>query len=656
MATILHKRKAADPSASDLTVGELAINTSDGGVFTKTSGGTVVELGSGGGGSGITVADDGTTYHSGTIDSHSDGAGANDNTAYGKEALKSLTSGDSNSGFGLRALKGIQSGWGNTAVGYYAGIDIGSSALKNTLMGFNAGDAVSGNNNIIIGYESDPSSNSVDNEITLGNSDITKFRIPGINFTVKDTTATEDYVLTVDANGEAGWEAAAGGSITSDAQESTVAGSNAGASFNTSGNLASYNTLFGHNAGTAMTSGDETVCFGSSAGKAITTASQNSIVGSYSGQALTTGGQNTVLGNSALYNATTSDKNICVGGGTGKNLTSGSGNVFVGFESGDSLTTGDENVGVGQQALRYTQTSSQYNIGIGFSAVRGTYNNSTPSKCIGIGSYSLELIQDGQGNTAVGHESGKVCTTGNRNTFIGWSTGKALTTASNSTIIGADAGPAVTTGSQNMFVGGYAGFNATTSLQCTGVGYASLFSLTTGEYNVGFGHQSIRTGTTFDENTALGHSAGYSVTGDKNTLIGRKAGYSGTNDLTSGDNNILIGYQAAASSATVSNEVTVGDTNITKFRVPGLNFVIKDTTATDNYVLTVDSNGEAGWEEAAGGGATGGGSDAVFFENGQSVTSDYTITNNTNAGSFGPITVNSGVTVTIGSGENWTVI
>jgi hypothetical protein len=59
---------------------------------------------------------------------------------------------------------------------------------------------------------------------------------------------------------------------------------------------------------------------------------------------------------------------------------------------------------------------------------------------------------------------------------------------------------------------------------------------------------------------------------------------------------------------------------------------------------------------ALGGGATGGGSDAVFFENGQTVTTNYTITNNMNAGSFGPITINSGVTVTVGSGEVWTVV
>ena len=57
MATILHKRKAADPSASDLAVGELAINTSDGGLFLKTSGGTVVEIGATGG-----TADNTTTF------------------------------------------------------------------------------------------------------------------------------------------------------------------------------------------------------------------------------------------------------------------------------------------------------------------------------------------------------------------------------------------------------------------------------------------------------------------------------------------------------------------------------------------------------------------------------------------------------------------
>jgi hypothetical protein len=65
--TIKQKRGTTDPSASDLVVGELAINTTDGGVFTKTDGGTVVEVGSGGGISDgdkgdITVSNSGTTF------------------------------------------------------------------------------------------------------------------------------------------------------------------------------------------------------------------------------------------------------------------------------------------------------------------------------------------------------------------------------------------------------------------------------------------------------------------------------------------------------------------------------------------------------------------------------------------------------------------
>ena len=43
--TIKQKRGTSDPSASDLVVGELAINTTDGSVFTKTDGGSVVEAG-----------------------------------------------------------------------------------------------------------------------------------------------------------------------------------------------------------------------------------------------------------------------------------------------------------------------------------------------------------------------------------------------------------------------------------------------------------------------------------------------------------------------------------------------------------------------------------------------------------------------------------
>jgi len=57
-----------------------------------------------------------------------------------------------------------------------------------------------------------------------------------------------------------------------------------------------------------------------------------------------------------------------------------------------------------------------------------------------------------------------------------------------------------------------------------------------------------------------------------------------------------------------------------------------------------------------GGGATGGGTDAVFYENAQVITTNYTITTGKNAMTAGPVTINSGISVTVPSGSAWTVV
>tara|TARA_R100001594_G_scaffold48757_3_gene81610 strand:- start:2240 stop:2749 length:510 start_codon:yes stop_codon:yes gene_type:complete len=73
-----------------------------------------------------------------------------------------------------------------------------------------------------------------------------------------------------------------------------------------------------------------------------------------------------------------------------------------------------------------------------------------------------------------------------------------------------------------------------------------------------------------------------------------------------------------------------------------------------DQVLKSDGS-DISWGDAAAG-ATGAGSDKIFWENGQTVTQNYTITNNYNAMSAGPITINNGVTVTVGDGETWTIV
>jgi len=72
------------------------------------------------------------------------------------------------------------------------------------------------------------------------------------------------------------------------------------------------------------------------------------------------------------------------------------------------------------------------------------------------------------------------------------------------------------------------------------------------------------------------------------------------------------------------------------------------------HALKSDAAGNLSWGTA--GGATGGGTDDVFYENSQTVTTSYTLTSNKNAMSAGPITISNGATVTIPSGATWVIV
>jgi len=77
-------------------------------------------------------------------------------------------------------------------------------------------------------------------------------------------------------------------------------------------------------------------------------------------------------------------------------------------------------------------------------------------------------------------------------------------------------------------------------------------------------------------------------------------------------------------------------------------------SAGDRIEMRVTAASLAG--AASGGGAVGGGNDLVFYENDMVVTTNYTLTANKNAMSAGPVTINSGVTVTVPTGAVWTIV
>jgi len=82
------------------------------------------------------------------------------------------------------------------------------------------------------------------------------------------------------------------------------------------------------------------------------------------------------------------------------------------------------------------------------------------------------------------------------------------------------------------------------------------------------------------------------------------------------------------------------------------------SVGTNTHVLTADSSTATGlkWAAAAAAGATGAGGDEVFVENERVVTTNYTLSTNKSAMCVGPLTINTGVTVTIPSGERLVIL
>ena len=107
-------------------------------------------------------------------------------------------------------------------------------------------------------------------------------------------------------------------------------------------------------------------------------------------------------------------------------------------------------------------------------------------------------------------------------------------------------------------------------------------------------------------------------------------------------------------------EATVNGSNYVGFQAPAsiTSDVLWTLPATDaavsGYALKSDGSGNLSWGLA--GGALGGGTDQVFYENDQTVTTNYTLGTNKNAVTAGPITINSGVTVTVPAGQSWVIV
>jgi len=119
----------------------------------------------------------------------------------------------------------------------------------------------------------------------------------------------------------------------------------------------------------------------------------------------------------------------------------------------------------------------------------------------------------------------------------------------------------------------------------------------------------------------------------------------GTNATTAAAALVSLGVRTSATGA----EIIPAGTTAQRNGSPQAGYFRFNTT-------NVQFEGYTGSAWSGVGGASGGGGNPIVYENDSVVTASYTITTGKNASSTGPLTINSGITVTVPTGSRWVVL
>ena len=118
------------------------------------------------------------------------------------------------------------------------------------------------------------------------------------------------------------------------------------------------------------------------------------------------------------------------------------------------------------------------------------------------------------------------------------------------------------------------------------------------------------------------------------------------------DGSKLDGIESGADVTDATNVNAAGAVMNSDTSTSSMSFVVDEDNMSSNSNTKVPTQQSVKAYVDANAGATSG----LFWENGTSLSSSYTVPASTNAMSAGPFTIGSGVAVTIGSGRSWTVV
>ena len=214
-------------------------------------------------------------------------------------------------------------------------------------------------------------------------------------------------------------------------------------------------------------------------------------------------------------------------------------------------------------------TSTAFGVG---ALASGTSTNSTA-----FGNNAL-AVSTGSNNVAFGQNALANCnTTAQWNTAVGTNTLKGINNAASqsNTAIGSDAMSIGTGNISNCVAIGYKALYQNTASNSTAIGYFALQGNTSSIGNTAVGYSSLNN-LGGSANTALGLEAGFNAIGSNNVCIGYQSGRNASNTIgnntfmgyqsginTIGSNNIAIGFNAQVDVAANSNQIRLGDANIT---------------------------------------------------------------------------------------------
>ena len=552
-----------------------------------------------------------------------DNIGGSSNTAMGTHSLTDVSSGSNNVGLGSYAGSNITTGDSNIMIGAKTpaqdptasnqlnignaiyGLDISQSDIAKIginvtsptesleVSGTVSATAFVGDGSQLTGVVASSVTIGLD-DLTDGVSDGSSVFL-GVDSGVNDDASNNNNTgvgYQALASTETGFENTAMGrgalaSITFGSQNSAFGARALGES------TASFNSAFGYNALQDNTTGANNTALGLRTLFSNTTGSTNVAVGNRAGYNITTGSNNLMLGNLAYAQDPTASNQLNIGNAIygldvstaeiakiGINIASPTESLEVSGTVSATAFVGDGSSLTNINASAVTLAIDDLTDGIydGSSVFLGSGAGSSDSggnSSVGIGRNALS-VNGSVRNTAVGYHTLERNNSGNDNSAFGFEAGTEITNGNNNTAVGSRAMDALALGDNNTAVGSNALTTTWGQSNNTAVGYGAS-DRTIGDNNTSLGSQALRYNSTGQANVALGAFAGLGVGGNainRNTLIGFESGMSLTaggdynialgyrsgQNITSGNNNIMIGNTVGPSAVTASYELNIGNT------------------------------------------------------------------------------------------------